>query len=136
MACAEPDRLVVVVRDWGAGMGPRLDSPGLGLGLPTIATLAASFDVEAADGAGTLLRMQFPRDGESPLPNLRRMPAARCLPICARRAARRAAPAAADAGPEPVPGETRSVRAGRQQLGRARPTSSTPTRSSASTAST
>ena len=62
VACAEPDRLVLVVRDWGSGMGPRLDTPGLGLGLPTIATLAGSFDVEAADGRGTLLRMHFPRE--------------------------------------------------------------------------
>jgi anti-sigma regulatory factor (Ser/Thr protein kinase) len=61
VACAEPDQLVVVVRDWGSGMGPRLDTPGLGLGLPTIATLASSFDVEAAEGAGTLLRMRFMR---------------------------------------------------------------------------
>jgi anti-sigma regulatory factor (Ser/Thr protein kinase) len=65
VACAEADRLVVVVRDWGAGMGPRLDTPGLGLGLPTIATLASSFDVEAADGAGTLLRMHFSRAAAS-----------------------------------------------------------------------
>ena len=61
VACAKPDQLVVVIRDWGAGMGPRLDTPGLGLGLPTIATLTTSFDVEAADGAGTLLRMHFSR---------------------------------------------------------------------------
>jgi serine/threonine-protein kinase RsbW len=61
VACAEPAQLVVVVRDWGSGMGPRLDTPGLGLGLPTIATLASSFDVEAAEGAGTLLRMHFTR---------------------------------------------------------------------------
>lgn len=62
VACAEPDRLVVVVRDWGNGMAPRIDTPGLGIGLPAIATLAATLDIEAADGAGTLLRMQFPRD--------------------------------------------------------------------------
>jgi anti-sigma regulatory factor (Ser/Thr protein kinase) len=61
VACAERERLVVVVRDWGTGMRPRTDTPGLGLGLPTIATLASSFDVEAADGAGTLLRMHFRR---------------------------------------------------------------------------
>ena len=59
VACAEPNRLVVVVRDWGTGMRPRPDSPGLGLGLPTIATLASSFDVEAASERGTLLRMHF-----------------------------------------------------------------------------
>lgn len=61
VVCAEPDRLVVEVRDWGAGMGPRLDSTGLGLGLPTIAALATSLDIEAAEGAGTLLRMNFSR---------------------------------------------------------------------------
>lgn len=61
VVCAEPERLVVVVRDWGHGMRPRHDSPGLGLGLPTIATLASSFNVEAAEGEGTLLRMHFER---------------------------------------------------------------------------
>ncbi len=61
VACADRDQFVVVVRDWGTGMCPRLDTPGLGLGLPTIATLTSSFDVEAADGAGTLLRMHFAR---------------------------------------------------------------------------
>jgi serine/threonine-protein kinase RsbW/stage II sporulation protein AB (anti-sigma F factor) len=59
--CPEPERLVVVVRDWGAGMRPRPDSPGLGVGLPTIATVVGAFSVEAADGAGTLLRMHFDR---------------------------------------------------------------------------
>src|SRR3954451_20453390 len=33
-----PDELVVVVTDNGRGMQPRADSPGLGLGLPTIAS--------------------------------------------------------------------------------------------------
>lgn len=66
IACAaEDDELVVTVRDWGSGMAPRLDTPGLGLGLPTIATVASSFDVEAADGAGTLLRMHFSRGAAS-----------------------------------------------------------------------
>jgi len=59
--CPEPERIVVVVRDWGHGMRPRPDSPGLGVGLPTIATVAGAFSVEAADGAGTLLRMHFDR---------------------------------------------------------------------------
>ena len=36
---AAPDELVVVVTDNGRGMQPRADSPGLGLGLPTIASL-------------------------------------------------------------------------------------------------
>ena len=61
VACAEPTRLVVVVRDYGCGMRPRHDSPGLGIGLSTIGHLAAHFNVEAPDGAGTRLRMHFPR---------------------------------------------------------------------------
>jgi anti-sigma regulatory factor (Ser/Thr protein kinase) len=62
VCCVEPERVVVVVRDWGMGMRPRHDTPGLGLGLPTIATLGGAFNVEAAEGRGTLLRMHFPRD--------------------------------------------------------------------------
>lgn len=61
VACAEPDRLVVVVRDYGCGMRPRPDSPGLGIGLPTIGHLAADFNIEAPEAAGTRLRMHFPR---------------------------------------------------------------------------
>jgi serine/threonine-protein kinase RsbW len=61
VACAEPGRLVVVVRDYGCGMQPRHDSPGLGIGLSTIGHLTAHFNVEAPDGAGTRLRMHFPR---------------------------------------------------------------------------
>ena len=59
VACDEPDRLVVVVRDYGAGMLPRADSPGLGLGLPLISSMTDALQIEAADGAGTLLRMHF-----------------------------------------------------------------------------
>src|ERR1700691_680695 len=36
------EELMVVVRDEGAGLGPRPDSPGLGLGLPLIASLTES----------------------------------------------------------------------------------------------
>lgn len=62
VACAEPERLVVVVRDWGRrGMRPRPDSPGIGLGLPTVATIAREFNIEIPEGGGTLLRMHFPR---------------------------------------------------------------------------
>jgi anti-sigma regulatory factor (Ser/Thr protein kinase) len=56
----EADRLHVIVRDHGCGMQPRMDSPGAGLGLPLIASLADSFSVsEPADG-GTELSMTFP----------------------------------------------------------------------------
>jgi anti-sigma regulatory factor (Ser/Thr protein kinase) len=59
VACDEPDRLVVVVRDYGSGMLPRADSPGLGLGLPLISQMTDDLQIEAAEGAGTLLRMHF-----------------------------------------------------------------------------
>jgi serine/threonine-protein kinase RsbW len=61
VACAEPGRLVVVVRDYGCGMRPHHDSPGLGIGLSLIGHLASHFNVEAPDGDGTRLRMHFPR---------------------------------------------------------------------------
>src|SRR3954451_17175910 len=50
VACDKDDRLVVVVRDYGGGMMPRADSPGLGLGLPMISTMANDLQVEAAEG--------------------------------------------------------------------------------------
>jgi serine/threonine-protein kinase RsbW/stage II sporulation protein AB (anti-sigma F factor) len=54
--------LVVVVRDRGIGMSPRSDSPGLGLGLPTIARVAHQLEIDA-DDPGTRLSMRFRRDG-------------------------------------------------------------------------
>jgi anti-sigma regulatory factor (Ser/Thr protein kinase) len=60
VACAEPDRLVVVVRDYGCGMSPNPESPGLGLGLAVIGRLAAELNIERPDeGGGTRLRMCF-----------------------------------------------------------------------------
>ena len=61
VCCIEQSRLVVVVRDYGCGMSPRTDSPGLGIGLSTIAHLANAFNVEAPEGQGTRLRMHFSR---------------------------------------------------------------------------
>jgi anti-sigma regulatory factor (Ser/Thr protein kinase) len=54
------DELRVVVRDEGCGMTPRMDSPGAGLGLPLIASLADTFSVTAPPGGGTELCMTFP----------------------------------------------------------------------------
>jgi anti-sigma regulatory factor (Ser/Thr protein kinase) len=63
VACAEPDRLVVVVRDYGCGMKPNPDSPGLGLGLAVIGRLATELNIERPDeGGGTRLRMCFAKD--------------------------------------------------------------------------
>jgi anti-sigma regulatory factor (Ser/Thr protein kinase) len=55
----ERDSLRISVRDDGLGMRPRFDSPGLGLGLPIIATSADSFAVEPCDSGGTELHMGF-----------------------------------------------------------------------------
>ena len=50
--------LTVIVRDGGAGYAPRLDSPGAGLGMPLISTLADSIEVRSGN-PGTELRMNF-----------------------------------------------------------------------------
>ena len=59
-AQAEDHELTVVVSDEGAGLAPRHDSPGSGLGLPLIAQVAESVSVTtASDGHGTVLCMTF-----------------------------------------------------------------------------
>lgn len=57
------DELTVVVADNGRGMQPRADSPGLGLGLPTIGRLTAHVDLREAPGGGTELSMTFATPG-------------------------------------------------------------------------
>jgi serine/threonine-protein kinase RsbW len=52
-------RLSVVVRDEGRGILPRADSPGLGLGLPLIATLAETLELGTGDDDRTEVRMTF-----------------------------------------------------------------------------
>jgi serine/threonine-protein kinase RsbW len=53
-------KLVVVVRDEGSGIAPRADSPGLGLGLPLIASLTESVLLGRDDDDRTEVRMTFP----------------------------------------------------------------------------
>lgn len=53
------DELTVVVRDEGEGIGPRPDSPGLGLGLPLIASLAESVQLGRDEDERTEVRMTF-----------------------------------------------------------------------------
>ncbi len=58
-AAVRDDRLSIAVRDEGRGMLPRPDSPGLGLGLPLIATLAEALELGRSDDDRTEIRMTF-----------------------------------------------------------------------------
>lgn len=63
----DAQRLTVVVRDEGQGIVPRADSPGLGLGLPLIATLTEALELGKDGEERTEVRMTFrlaPRDDE------------------------------------------------------------------------
>jgi serine/threonine-protein kinase RsbW len=51
--------VTIVVADRGRGITPRPDSPGLGLGLPLIATLADSLELGTSDAGETEVRMTF-----------------------------------------------------------------------------
>ena len=51
--------LSVAVTDEGRGMVPRTDSPGLGLGLPLIASLTEHLEVGSPDQAATEVKMVF-----------------------------------------------------------------------------
>ena len=51
--------LTVVVADAGGGVRPRPDSPGLGLGLPLIATLAETLELGRSEDDKTEIRMTF-----------------------------------------------------------------------------
>jgi anti-sigma regulatory factor (Ser/Thr protein kinase) len=53
------DWLRVRVRDHGHGLKPRLDSPGLGLGLPLIAQISASSEIVSPEHGGTEIIMRF-----------------------------------------------------------------------------
>ncbi len=56
---AGSSELSVLVRDHGSGMAPRVDGAGLGVGLPVMAAIADSLEIDAPPGAGTLVRMTF-----------------------------------------------------------------------------
>src|SRR4051794_17719004 len=53
------DHVCLYVRDEGSGLAPRVDSPGLGLGLGLIAQVADSADVRAPEDGGTEVVMRF-----------------------------------------------------------------------------
>jgi serine/threonine-protein kinase RsbW/stage II sporulation protein AB (anti-sigma F factor) len=53
--------LLVRVSDDGIGFGPRHDSPGLGLGIPTIAAMSSAMTIDVSRTGGTEIRMAFAR---------------------------------------------------------------------------
>jgi serine/threonine-protein kinase RsbW len=55
------DCLQVVVSDHGRGLGPSTDTAGPGLGLPLIAALAHTVEIEHAPSTGSRLAMSFLR---------------------------------------------------------------------------
>jgi len=64
-ACMSDDEIVVAVRDWGRGIRPRPDSPGLGLGLSMIAALAEEVQLGHDSEQHTEVRMTFSLNGSS-----------------------------------------------------------------------
>jgi serine/threonine-protein kinase RsbW len=67
-AHVEAAELIVVVVDTGSGLAPRADSPGLGLGMPLMASVTTRFSV-VSQGNGTEVHMAFalPDDGSPTL---------------------------------------------------------------------
>ncbi len=63
MATLGGEELTVVVRDEGKGIAARTDSPGLGLGLPLIASLAERVELGHDERAHTEVRMTFSLNG-------------------------------------------------------------------------
>ncbi len=63
-ATIDDQLLTVVIRDTGRGIVPRPDSPGLGLGLPLIATLAETLELGRDGDEHTEVRMTFRLDEE------------------------------------------------------------------------
>jgi anti-sigma regulatory factor (Ser/Thr protein kinase) len=60
------EEVLIVVADHGRGIGTSSDTTGPGLGLPLIAALAASVDLQSAPGAGSRVAMTFPRHSAAP----------------------------------------------------------------------
>jgi two-component sensor histidine kinase len=59
-ACITDDGLWLLIADDGAGLHPREDSPGLGMGLALIAHSSQELSVVNRSSGGTEVRMRFP----------------------------------------------------------------------------
>jgi serine/threonine-protein kinase RsbW len=57
----------IVVCDEGTGLGPRTDSPGLGLGLGLIGSLAQRTEISSNDPAGAKITMVFAVPANAPM---------------------------------------------------------------------
>jgi serine/threonine-protein kinase RsbW len=68
-ATLREEKLLVVVRDEGPGIAPRADSPGLGLGLPLIASLTESVLLGRDEKDRTEVRMTFPLSHDPSAPH-------------------------------------------------------------------
>ena len=65
-AWCDADHLRVRVCDEGRGLVPRVDSPGLGVGLSLMASMADDFSVANRDGTpGTIVSLRFSLVGQS-----------------------------------------------------------------------
>lgn len=64
--------LDVCVRDSGVGMSPRLDSPGLGLGLSLMVHESDCCEIRAGATGGTEVLMRFELGASAPAPHQRR----------------------------------------------------------------
>ena len=63
------DSLTVRICDQGHGLEPRLDSPGLGLGLPLISQFSAGSEIVSPEDGGTEVIMRFDlREQGTPAP--------------------------------------------------------------------
>jgi serine/threonine-protein kinase RsbW len=60
--CHRPEHVRIMVRDEGSGLAPRIDSPGIGLGLPIIAQMADSSEIRVPRDGGTEVCMRFRLD--------------------------------------------------------------------------
>jgi serine/threonine-protein kinase RsbW len=71
--------LDVCVRDRGVGMSPRVDSPGLGLGLSLMAHEADRCEIRSGPDGGTEVFMRFELAASAPPPHPRRFARADAL---------------------------------------------------------